>query len=157
MAFSPGDFTSGLPKGYGFVRPHCEGGRLLGCLFPSSAFEGAAPPGVIHLRILAGGRRDPDAYALADSELLDLVRAELGVVLGLRPKARPSVFHVVRHRIGFPQYETGHSQRVREIEEGLRRLPRVHVTGNSYYGLSVSKVVEHAERLSACIIEERFV
>ena len=155
MAFSPSDFIPRPPRGYGLLRPHCEGTRLLGCLFPSSAFEGAAPPGVIHLRVLAGGRRDPDAYGLSRGELLELTRQELGGVLGLRPDATPSVLHVVRHRLGFPQYETGHLQRVREIEAALLRYPRVHVTGNSYYGLSVSKVVELAEQLSARMLEGR--
>jgi oxygen-dependent protoporphyrinogen oxidase len=156
IAFSLGDFIDGAPRGYGLLRPHCQGTRLLGCLFPSSAFEGAAPSGVTHLRILAGGRRDPKACELRDNELLDLTRRELGGVLGLRPEASPGVFHVVRHRIGFPQYEIGHLERVRQIEAALLRYPEVHITGNSYYGLSVSKVVEHAERLSARMLEERW-
>jgi oxygen-dependent protoporphyrinogen oxidase len=153
MAFSPADFNPRPPRGYGLVRPRCEGSRLLGCLFPSSAFEGSAPPDVIHLRVLAGGRRDPDAFGISDSELINRTQQELGRVLGLRPDAKPSVIHVVRHRLGFPQYETGHLDRVHEIEGTLLRFPRVHLTGNSYYGLSVSKVVERAEQLSARILE----
>jgi oxygen-dependent protoporphyrinogen oxidase len=155
LAFSPADFDSGPPVGYGLVRPRCEGSRLLGCLFPSSAFEGTAPPGVIHLRVLAGGRRDPDAYGLSNDELLDLTREELRPILGLRPDARPSVFHTARHRLAFPQYEIGHLSRVHEIERTLLRFPQVHLAGNSYYGLSVSKVVENAEQLSARILARR--
>ena len=143
MAFSPADFNHRPPKGYGLVRPHCDGSRLLGCLFSSSAFEGAAPPDVIHLRVLVGGQRDPEAFGLSHGELLGLSRQELSGILGLRTDARPSVFHVARHRFGLPQYETGHLKRVQEIEGTLIRFPRVHVTGNSYHGLSVSKVVEH--------------
>jgi oxygen-dependent protoporphyrinogen oxidase len=105
------------------------------------------------LRVLLGGRRDPAAYGLGDDDLIDLTRRELGRILKLRPDARPSVLHVVRHRFGLPQYETGHLKRVREIEGILARFPRVYVTGNSYYGLSVSKVVEHAERLSARMLD----
>jgi oxygen-dependent protoporphyrinogen oxidase len=153
MAFSPADFNHRLPKGYGLVRPHCDGSRLLGCLFSSSAFEGAAPPDVIHLRVLLGGQRDPDAFGLSSGELLELTRQELGGILGLKSDARPPVFHVARHRFGLPQYETGHLKRVHQIEGTLMRFPRVHVTGNSYHGLSVSKVVEHAEQLSARTLE----
>jgi oxygen-dependent protoporphyrinogen oxidase len=154
MALSPSDFRNSPPRGYGLERPHCDGSRLLGCLFSSSAFEGAAPPGVVHLRILVGGRRDPDAYGLSNGELLDLSREELGRVLGLRLDAKPSVFHVVRHRLGLPQYETGHVKRVRDIEAALARFPHIHVTGNSYYGLSVSKVVENAERVAVRLLKE---
>lgn len=153
MAFSAADFDHSPPRGYGLVRPHCDGSRLLGCLFSSSAFEGAAPPDVIHIRILVGGQRDTGAYGLECSELLDLTRRELGRILHLRPDRRPSVFHVVRHRHGLPQYETGHLKRVRNIEETLAQFPRVHLTGNSYYALSVSKVVEQAERLSIRMLE----
>jgi oxygen-dependent protoporphyrinogen oxidase len=155
IAFSPADFISHPPRGYGFVRPHCEGARLLGCLFPSSAFEGTAPPGVVHLRVLAGGRRDPEACKLSDDELIDLVRVEMGAVLGLRPNAQPSVCHVVRHAIAFPQYESGHLERVRQIEAALMQHRRMHLVGNSYHGLSVSKVVERAEHLSASILQSR--
>jgi oxygen-dependent protoporphyrinogen oxidase len=155
IAFSPADFISHPPRGYGFVRPHCEGSRLLGCLFPSSAFEGTAPDGVVHLRVLAGGRRDPDACKLSDAEFIDLVRAEVGSVLGLRPNAQPSVCHIVRHAIAFPQYEEGHLERVRQIEAALMQYPGIHLAGNSYYGLSVSKVVERAEQLSASILAAR--
>jgi hypothetical protein len=43
-------------------------------------------------------------------------------------------------------------KRVREIEEILRGIPDAHIAGNCYHGLSVSKVVEHAERLAARIL-----
>lgn len=153
LAFSPTDFSHRSPKGYGLMRPHCDGSRLLGCLFCSSAFEGTAPPDVIHLRVLIGGKRDPQAAELGDSELLNLARRELGPVLGLRTDAKPSVFHVVRNRPGLPQYETGHLKRVEAIEARITRFSGVHVTGNSYHGLSVSKVVQHAEQLSARLLE----
>lgn len=154
LTLAPSDLTGQPPKGYGLVRPYCEGTRLLGCLFTSSCFAGFSPKDKILIRILFGGQRDPEAAGLADGELLDLARRELRPLIGIKREAHLQLVHVVRHRLGLPQYEIGHSERVRSIEGRLRRL-RIHVTGNSYRGLSVSRVVEEVEKLSSNLLQLR--
>jgi oxygen-dependent protoporphyrinogen oxidase len=148
LAFSVRDFDRPVPRGYGLVGPHCEGSRLLGCLFSSSAFENCSPAGTVLLRIIAGGERDPGVCGISDQDLTDLAIQELAPILGLKTGAQPVFFRAVRHYPGLPQYEIGHLTRVRAIEEALTSVPGIYITGNSYRGLSVSKVVEQAEQLS---------
>jgi len=155
IGFSTSDLSGPAPKGYGLMRPYCEGARLLGCLFCSSAFEHFSPAGTILLRIIAGGDRDPEAVRLSDEELADMVISELGPTLGIRIGAKPVFFRAIRHRPGLPQYELGHLERVREIEQASARFSGIHFTGNSYRGPSVSKVVEHAEELSNRVLQLR--
>jgi protoporphyrinogen/coproporphyrinogen III oxidase len=155
IGFSTTDLSGPAPKGYGLVRPHCEGARLLGCLFCSSAFEHFSPAGTVLLRIIAGGERDPEAARLGDEELADLVISELGPTLGIRTGAKPVFFRATRYTHGLPQYELGHLKRVREIEQASARFSGIHFAGNSYRGLSVSKVVEQAEDLSNRILQLR--
>jgi protoporphyrinogen/coproporphyrinogen III oxidase len=155
LAFSTRDFDRPAPRGYGLVGPYCEGSRLLGCLFSSSAFEKFTPAGTVLLRIIAGGDRDPGACGLTDQELTDLALRELGSLLGIRAGAQPVFFRAVRHHPGLPQYEIGHLARVNAIEQALGIVPGIYVTGNSYRGLSVSKVVEHAEQLSERLLRVR--
>jgi protoporphyrinogen/coproporphyrinogen III oxidase len=154
LVFSTQDFDRPAPRGYGLVGPHCEGSRLLGCLFSSSAFEKCSPAGTVLLRIIAGGDRDPGVCSLSDRELTDLAIRELTPILGIKSGARPIFFHAVRHYPGLPQYEMGHLTRVEAIEEALASVPGIYVTGNSYRGLSVSKVVEQAEQLSEWLLRK---
>jgi oxygen-dependent protoporphyrinogen oxidase len=137
------------------VRPHCNGGRLLGCLFSSSAFHGFAPEGAVLLRVLFGGERDREAVALADEELTQIALHEISSILRIRPGAKPLIFHAVRHWPGLPQYEVGHTGRVLAIEKRLERLGGIYVAGNSYRGVAVSNVVEDAERLSVRMLQVR--
>jgi oxygen-dependent protoporphyrinogen oxidase len=146
LAFRSRDFISPVPKGYGVIRPHCQGGRMLGCMFCSSMFDDAAPPEQILLRVLFGGRRDAAACALSQTEIAGLAQRELAPMLGIKPGAEPIFVHVDRQRL--PQYELGHAQRLDAIEERLRRFPGLHVVGSAYRGVPVSKVVEQASRLA---------
>jgi len=155
LAFSVADLTGPAPKGYGLVRPYCEGSRLLGCLFSSSAFKEFSPPGTVLIRIIAGGARDPEAVRLSDEALADLAIHELGLTLRIKADAKPVFFRAVRHSPGLPQYELAHLGRVQEIEQAAAHLPGIHFTGNSYRGLSVSKVVEQAENLSNRMLRVR--
>jgi oxygen-dependent protoporphyrinogen oxidase len=155
LAFPVAELEGARPHGYGMIRPWCNGGRLLGCLFSSSAFKGFAPEGTVLLRVLFGGERDPEAAVLCDEELMDIALGELRSILRIRPKAKPLFFHVVRHWPGLPQYEVGHLARVLAIEERLERLRGIYVAGNSYRGLAVSNVVENAELLSTRLLQSR--
>jgi oxygen-dependent protoporphyrinogen oxidase len=155
LAFAATDLISGPPKGYGFVRPDCDGSQILGCLFSSSAFDGFAPAKSVLIRVLFGGQRHCEDAALSQERLADIAMRELRPILRIHPNASPKFFHVVRHWPGLPQYEVGHVERVRAIEERIARLPGLFLTGNSYRGLSVSKVVEDAERLSDNMLQRR--
>lgn len=87
--------------GFGFLAPHGEGRKVLGCLFSSSLFPGVAPPGRVLLTTMMGGRRRAELVELEDGELLEIVRGELGDLLGLA--GEPELAHVARWRPGIPQ------------------------------------------------------
>jgi oxygen-dependent protoporphyrinogen oxidase len=140
-------FPAGPPEGFGFLAPRAEGLRTLGCLYPSSAFEGAAPPGKVLLRALAGGRLDPAAAALPDEDLVALVRREVEPILGVR--APPEIARVYRHPRGIPQYEVGHAARLAAIEARERALPGLRLAGNAYRGVAVGDVIADAERIAS--------
>lgn len=144
-------FPAGGPEGFGFLAPREEGLATLGCLYPSSAFDGTAPPGKVLLRALVGGRRNPGAAALPDAELTALVRRELEPVVGAR--AAPEFVRIHRHPRGIPQYELGHTARLAAIDERRRALPGLHLGGNAFRGISVPDVIADAERVAAAVLE----
>jgi oxygen-dependent protoporphyrinogen oxidase len=145
--------SRGPPAGFGFLAPAEEGRAILGCLFPSSAFEGQAPPGKVLLRALAGGRRAPELAALPDADLLARVRGEVEPLVHAR--ADPEFTRILRHPRGIPQYEIGHAARLAAIEERRRALPGLHLAGNAYRGIAVGDVVADAARVADAALRER--
>jgi oxygen-dependent protoporphyrinogen oxidase len=57
----------------------------------------------------------------------------------------------VPHPRGIPQYEVGHAGRLRAIEERLRSLEGLHLTGNAYRGVAVPDVVADARRVAGML------
>lgn len=139
-------FPAGPPQGFGFLVPRGEA-RVLGCLFPSSAFDGMAPDGHVMLRVLCGGALDPEGAALDDDALVKLCRAEVEPVVGA--KGEPALVRVLRHPQAIPQYDLGHDARLAAIDARLAAWPGLFATGNAYRGVSLGDVVKDADATAA--------
>ena len=144
------------PGGFGFLAPRGQGLRLLGSIFVSSLFPGRAPEGEVALTSFVGGATDPDAAALGEDELVELVDRDLARALGTR--AHPKVLGVHRYRQAIPQYTLGHRLRIAAIEEALATAPGLFVTGNFLDGVSVGDCVRRAKGTAETVmrfLEER--
>jgi oxygen-dependent protoporphyrinogen oxidase len=134
--------TGSLPAGFGFLAPHNQGLRTLGCVWDSSVFAGRAPAGTILLRCILGGARDVDAARADDETLVAFARRDLETAMGITEA--PIFSRVYRHASGIAQYVRGHGERLCVIGERLRALPGLWVTGSSYYGVGLNACVERA-------------
>ncbi|MGA9523001.1 MAG: protoporphyrinogen oxidase [Myxococcaceae bacterium] len=136
-------------RGFGFIVPAQEQRDVLGAMHVSSFFPWRAPSGATLLTVMVGGARRPELVALDDDSLVAKVRKELGIILGLdRP---PDEVRVVRWFHGIPQYVVGHLARVQRIEEQMRALPGVFLTGAGYRGVGVNDCVRNAALLAELI------
>ena len=133
-----------VPKGFGALIPRSEGLRMLGVLFDSHLFEGRAPDGSLLVRAFLGGAVDPEVTEREDQELVDLVRGELGSLLGLRYE--PLFSEVVRWERAIPQYEIGHLDRVAAIEEEVAGVPGLFLAGNALHGIAFGKAAAAGAR-----------
>jgi oxygen-dependent protoporphyrinogen oxidase len=92
---------------------------------------------------------------LDDGALLDVVRSELELLMGIR--AAPIFHRVYRWPRSNPQYDVGHLDRVAAIESGLPA--GVYVTGSSYRGVGLPDCArsakEVAERVGAQLAATR--
>lgn len=141
----------GAPDGFGFLVPRNTGPRILGCLWDSSIFPGRAPEGKVLLRAMIGGAHDPEALALSDEEVVDRVRADLGLTMGL--EAEPLFSRVYRWRLGIGQYTVGHQKRLDRIHAALGKTPGLWVAGSSFYGISMNACIEKAGAQAGEILE----
>lgn len=142
----PGGALARPLDAYGFFVPPSEPANLLGAVFASAVFPGRAPEGHALVSARLGGARRPDLAALADREVVDLVRADLRRFLGV--EQAPSVLGIVRHEQALPQYTPRHRERIEAVDAAERRHAGLFLTGNAYRGLGVADCIRNAAPLA---------
>lgn len=135
--------------GFGFLVPQKEDRRILGTIWTSSIFAGRAPSGYVQFRSMVGGDGDQESANLSDDELVGLVRADLREIVGA--EGLPQAVKLYRFRHGIPQYLIGHSEVMRRIEQELRQIGNLHLTGNAYYGIGLNDCVKQSWRVADAI------
>ena len=136
-----------LPVGFGLLVARGEGFRMLGTLWETHLYEGRGPAGHLLVRAMFGGAVDPDAGALAESELAALARAEVAKLYGLTDS--PLLEHVVRVPRAIPQYGIGHPARVARITAAVDALPGLSITGNGLRGVSFADAASDGVRVGS--------
>jgi oxygen-dependent protoporphyrinogen oxidase len=148
----------GLPRahiahplnGSGFVVPRVERKALTAATWVSSKWAHRAPEGSALLRAFLGGATDPDVLDRNDDTLARMAFDELRAVLGIN--GEPSLVRVFRWRRATPQYNVGHADRVRRIEDRLAQFPGLFVTGSGYRGTGIPDCIADARKTAACAV-----
>ena len=130
-------------NGFGFVVPFVEKRSLIACTFSSVKFSGRAPDEHVLLRAFAGGALQPEIFALDETEMAKRVEADLRELLGI--KEAPLFVEVAKWGRSMPQYEVGHLDRVKEIENSLNKLPGLTLAGNAYQGAGIPDCIRSGE------------
>jgi oxygen-dependent protoporphyrinogen oxidase len=114
-------------------------GPVLGVLFSSSIFDGRAPKDGLTYTVMLGGARDPGAFELDDSVLVDRARAALGVLVGAR--GTPTAVQVSRWPRAIPQVPPGHTERVVRLRQLAAGLSGLALAGNYLDGVGVDSAI----------------
>ena len=132
--------------GFGFLVPKKEQRQILGSLFSSSMFEGRAPEGTVLLTSFVGGRRNPALPAQPDAELAAIVHGELQALAGAR--GEPLWTNVTRWTHAIPQYNLGHRERLRPVEDAERAFPGLFFCASYRGGVSVGDCIKSAHAMA---------
>jgi oxygen-dependent protoporphyrinogen oxidase len=140
--------------GYGFLVPRtATASPLLGALFSSSVFPHHAPADHVLLRVFLGGPRAPEIVdgdeVLLRQKAIDSIAKPLGL------QGDPVLCDIARWKSTIPNYEPGHSQRVRTVLEGARRLPGLWLAGNFMEGISVNDCIAQGVRVAHSILSQQ--
>jgi oxygen-dependent protoporphyrinogen oxidase len=134
--------------GYGLVIPHTERRRINAVTISSSKFAHRAPDDAALLRVFVGGSRNPDVAELDDAALLELARAELRDILGIR--AEPLWSRIYRWPRSNPQYDVGHLDRVAALE---RLCPAgLLLCGSAYRGVGIPDCVRQGQEAAGQVL-----
>jgi protoporphyrinogen/coproporphyrinogen III oxidase len=129
-----------LPDGFGFLVPASEGRAMLACTFVHRKFLGRTPPGKAVFRAFLGGIRNEALLTETDNVLVDIVRREMGEILGEKTiglKVEPEYAQVARWRRAMAQYAVGHQERIARISARVAALPGLRLAGNAYDGIGI--------------------
>ena len=130
--------------GFGFVVPQIEHRQIIAASFASQKFPNRAPHDQVLFRVFVGGALQPELVQLADDELLELVRDELGALIGL--VGEPLAHDIARWPQAMPQYHVGHLERVARIEMLVADLPGLELAGNAYHGVGIPQCIHSGEQ-----------
>ncbi|HEV3237598.1 MAG TPA: protoporphyrinogen oxidase [Gemmataceae bacterium] len=138
-------------EGFGYLVPQAERRDILGVQWCSSIFPDRAPPGMVLLRAMCGGWHRGDMLDWDDARLIDAVRKELQIGMGIT--ASPIHTTIIRWPKAIPQYFVGHLDRVARIEMRLLNFPGLFLGGNAYRGVALNDCTERAEILAKQIFD----
>ena len=128
--------------GAGFLVPRDQGLLMTACSWSSSKWEHYDDGSHAILRVSAGRVDDRRWLALGESALVNTLRQELALTIGLQGEG---VVRVTPWRQSLPQYLPGHLQRCDQIDACLQHdTPGVTVAGASMRGLGLPACVRQA-------------
>jgi oxygen-dependent protoporphyrinogen oxidase len=138
--------------GSGFVVPRVEKTTIMAASWVSSKWPDRAPEGHVLLRAFIGGARDPGAMARSDDDLAQAAERELGRIMGI--SGRPEMVRLYRWNRANAQHDVGHLARMAAIDERLRHVPGLYVTGSGFRGVGIPDCIADA-RLTAAHAAEK--
>ena len=133
-----------LPPGHGFLVPRSERRKIMACTFVHKKFSHRTPEGKSMLRCFFSSSRMSDLLTHSDEALQQMARQDLKDVLGLT--ADPIFARTFRWNSAMAQYETGHLERVAEMEKIIAAIPGFHIIGNSFHGIGVPDCIKSARQ-----------
>jgi len=122
-------------QGFGMLIPKIEGFKILGTIFSSALFPNRAPAGQLNLTSYIGGARYPELASLPPEKLVDVVLADLRVLLGV--KGKPTYVHTAFWPHAIPQYNVGYGKYRDLLTDIEAKTPNLFFAGHYRDGVSL--------------------
>ena len=136
-------------NGFGFLVPQSERRTIAAATWINTKFPTRVAPGLIAIRVFIVADEATALLDAGDAELIDLVKADLARLIGIRTAAKH--YGVDRWPASMPQYIVGHAARQQRISSLLTGIPSLHLAGNAYDGVGIPDCVRRAKEIAARI------
>jgi len=132
--------------GFGMLIPKIAGFKILGTIFSSALFPDRAPAGHLTLTSYVGGARYPELASLPPDQLVEVVLADLRILLGV--KGRPVFTHCAFYPRAIPQYNVGYGKYRELLNDIERRTPGLLFAGHYRDGVSLGDSIVSGVNMS---------
>ncbi|MEZ4656495.1 MAG: protoporphyrinogen oxidase [Caldilineaceae bacterium] len=149
LGYRRADVTHPL-NGFGVVIPRREQRSINAMTWMTTKFDQRAPADHVLIRVFFGGARTPEMMAKNDDEVTSIAQAELRELIGL--DAAPVLRRVYRWIDAQPQYDVGHLERMKRIEESLPA--GIQIAGSPYGGVGIPDCVRQGREAAKEIIKQ---
>jgi protoporphyrinogen/coproporphyrinogen III oxidase len=146
--------TVQLPAGSGMLVPRVEHRFMTASSWWNQKWPHLQIPGQVLIRASTGRDGDDRFTQLDDDEVVASLCRDLRDMLDIT--IPPTEARVTRWNNGFPQYDSGHAERVGKIKRALMSTPGLHVTGASYNGIGIPACIRSA-KVSASAVAQQFL
>ncbi|MGD0637427.1 MAG: protoporphyrinogen oxidase [Nitrososphaerales archaeon] len=135
--------TFPLPlDGSGFVIAPNDNRKITACTWVSSKWPTHSPSDRVLLRCFLGRAGHEEVLQRGDDELCQLAQDELNSILGI--SALPLQRRLHRCGKSLAQYNLGHSDKLKALDEAMEKLPGVFLTGSAYRGVGLPDCIKQA-------------
>ncbi|WP_211360003.1 protoporphyrinogen oxidase [Macrococcus equipercicus] len=149
MAFDE-DQVNNEENGTGFVIARNSDTVITACTWTDKKWPHAAPPGKVLLRAYVGRPGDDVVKNNSDEELVALARHDLDKMMEL--KGAPEFTIVTRLMESMPQYEVGHIDRVRAVQQYMKaQYPGLLLTGASFEAVGLPDCVKQGKEAAVAL------
>lgn len=129
-------------RGFGFLCTKEPHKKLLGTIWTSYIFPNRAPANKILLTSYIGGAHYKKVASQTEEEIKTLTTKELLEILQINDQNSIDTLHVQIHPYAIPQYNLGHLEKIKRIEELMDKNSGLFFTGNYLYGISINDTIK---------------
>lgn len=130
--------------GFGHLIPRKMGVRTLGTIWSSSLFPGRVPDGYSMLLNYIGGAQDVHIKSLSREEIVQQVHSDLKQILLKRYAPDPIVLSARLWEKAIPQYDKGHLNLIKNVENALKTdAPGLFLGGSCKSGIAFGDCVKN--------------
>ncbi len=137
--------------GFGFVIPASERRKILACTWSSMKFPNRAPEGHALFRVFIGGPENEQLVNLSDDELTHCALSGVRSILGLEDE--PVLTRLYRWPKGNPQYDVGHTDRMKQCMRRISKLPGLFLAGSGYNGVGLPDCIRSGRQAAQAALE----
>ncbi len=134
--------------GFGFIVPRSEGREITAGTYTSTKFPERVPDSQVMIRCFMGGAGREEAVKTDEAGLSRIARKELTDLLHLG-EAHPKFTRSQLWENSNPQYNVGHSFRLRRIASCLQGHPGLILAGCSYEGVGLPDCIRSGREAAA--------
>lgn len=149
LAFKRDEVPASL-NGFGFLVPSIEKKNIMAATFTSLKWHHRAPEIYFLMRVFIGGAKNQELVELDDSKIQKMILDELKSIIDIN--AQPFLTEICRWRKAMPQYTLGHYIRIKEIDDLIKSIPGVFLTGAGYQGVGIPDCIHRADQTAEQVL-----